>query len=52
MTEGGQGYLPTEEEMENWEEAERACEAANFRMGWSREDVDRIILASMSGGTA
>ena len=52
VTKGGQGYLPTEATMENWEEAERACDAANSRMGWSREDVDWIILASMSGGTA
>ncbi len=52
VTEGGQGYLPTELMMENWEEAERACDAANSRMGWSPDDVDRIILASMSGGTA
>lgn len=52
VTKGGQGYLPTEATMENWEEAEKACDAANSRMGWSREDVDRIILASMSGGTA
>ena len=52
VTKGGQGYLPTEVKMQNWGEAERACDAANSRMGWSREDVDRIILASMSGGTA
>ena len=52
VTKGGQGYLPTEAMMANWEEAERACDAANSRMGWSREDVDRTILASMSGGTA
>ena len=52
VTKGGQGYLPTEAMMANWGEADRACDAANSRMGWSREDADRIILASMSGGTA
>jgi len=52
VTKGGLGNLPTEATMENWEDAERACDAANFRMGWSREDADRIILASVSGGTA
>ena len=51
VIEGGQGYHPTELEMESWQEAERACDDANFRMGWSREEADRIILASMSGGT-
>ena len=52
VTEGGQGYLPTEATMENWEEAQRACDAANSRMGRSPDDVGRIILASMIGGTA
>lgn len=52
VTRGGQGYFPTEIEMENWNEAEKACDAANARMGWTRDEADRIILASMGGGTA
>ena len=46
------GYLPSEVEMGSFDEAERACDAANARMGWTREEADRIILASMGGGTA
>jgi len=38
--------------MASWDEAERACDAANARMGWTPEEVDRIILYSMAGGTA
>ena len=46
------GYLPSEVEMGSFDEAERACDAVNARMGWTREEADRIILASMGGGTA
>ena len=46
------GYLPSQVEMGSLDEAERACDAANARMGWTREEADRIILASMGGGTA
>ena len=52
VTKGGQGYRPTEATMENWEEAQGACDAANSRMEWSRNHAGRIILACMSGGTA
>ena len=50
----GPGHLPleVEVEMEPFDEAERACDAANARMGWTREEADRVILASMGGGTA
>ena len=46
------GYLPAEVEMDNFDKAEKACDAANARLGWTREEADRIILASMGGGTA
>ena len=46
------GYLPSEAEIGSFHEAERACDAANARMGWTREEADRIILTSMGGGTA
>ena len=46
------GYLPSEVEMGSFDKAERACDAANARMGWTREEVDRIFLASMGGGAA
>lgn len=46
------GYRPTEMEMASGREAQEACDAYNLRMGFSREEADRIILASMSGGTA
>ena len=52
VTKGALGYCPTEVEMASWDEAERACDAANARMGWTPEEVDRIILYSMAGGTA
>lgn len=45
------GYRPTEMEMASHREAREACDAFNLRMGFSPEDADRIILASMSGGT-
>ena len=46
------GYRPTEMEMASSREAQEACDAFNLRMGLSPEQADRIILASMSGGTA
>ena len=46
------GYRPTELEMASGREAQEACDAFNLRMGFSQEEADRIILASMSGGTA
>ncbi len=46
------GYRPTEMEMASSREAKEACDAFNLRMGFSPEEADRIILASMSGGTA
>ena len=46
------GYCPTELEMPSRREAQEACDAFNLRMGVSQEEADRIILASMSGGTA
>ena len=33
-------------------ETARACDAANAQIGWTREDVDRIGLASMGGSEA
>ena len=38
--------------MGSFDEAERACDAANARMGWTREETDRIILAPIAGVTA
>ena len=52
VTKGGLGYCPTELEMASSREAHEACDAFNLRMGFSQEEADRIILASMSGGTA
>ena len=52
VTKDDAGYLPSEVEMGNFEEAERACDALNARMGWTRDEADRIILTSTSGGTA
>ena len=54
VTRDDPGHLPleVEVEMEPFDEAERACDAANARMGWTREEADRVILASMGGGTA
>ena len=52
VTRGRQGYFPTEVEIDGWEEADRACDAANAQMGWTPEEVDQIILPSMNGGTA
>lgn len=46
------GYRPTEMEMASASEAQEACDAYNLRMGFSQDEADRIILASMSGGTA
>ena len=46
------GYLPSDVGMGSFDEAERTCDAANARMGWSREEVDRIVLPSRGGGTA
>ena len=46
------GYHPTEMDMASGREAQKACDAFNLRMGFSQEEADRIILASMSGGTA
>ena len=52
VTRDDAGYLPSDVEMGSYDEAERACDAANARMGWTRAEVDRIVLASMGGGTA
>ena len=52
VTKGEFGYCPTELEMASHCEAQEACDAFNLRMGWSPEEADRIILASMGGGTA
>ncbi|MDD9991544.1 MAG: hypothetical protein OXP75_07075 [Rhodospirillales bacterium] len=46
------GFRPTEMEMTSSSEAQEACDAFNLRMGLSQEEADRIILASISGGTA
>ena len=46
------GYRPTEMDMASSREAQEACDAFNLRMGFSQEEADRIILASMSGGMA
>ena len=52
VTRDDPGYLPSKFQMESIIEAERACDVANARMGWTREEADRIVLASMGGGTA
>ena len=52
VTKDGLGYCPTELEMASRREAQEACDAFNLRMGFSQEEADRMILASMSGGTA
>jgi hypothetical protein len=46
------GYRPTEMEMASSREAREACDAFNLGMGFSAEESDRIVLASMGGGTA
>ena len=46
------GELPSEVEMASVDEAESVRDAANTRMGWTREEADRITLASIGGGTA
>ena len=51
VTRDGVGYLPLKVDMGSFNEAERACDTANARMGWTREEADGIILASMGGGT-
>ena len=52
VTKGDLGYVLLDLELDSREEAERACRAVNARMGWTEEDVDRIILASMGGAIA
>ena len=52
VTEGDEGYVLLELEMDNREEAERACASVNAGMGWTEQDVDRIVFASMGGGSA
>ena len=52
MNDAHGGYHPTELEMATYDEADRACAAYNAQMGWTREEADRIILASMGGGEA
>ena len=49
---GQPGYHPTELQMASFEEAEPACDAANARMGWTPQDVERVIVTSMGGGLA
>ena len=50
MNDGQTGYHPIEIEMASFEEAERACDAANARMGWTQQE--RIIVTSVGGGLA
>ena len=52
LTRGEFGYCPTEVELASRSEAQQACDAFNLQLGFSREEADRIILASMGGGTA
>ena len=52
VTEGSLGYCPTELEMGSFEEAKSACDAFNLGIGWSPQEADQLILASMGGGTA
>ena len=52
VTRDDPGYLPSKVQMGSIIEAERACDAAYARMGWAREEADRIVLSSMGGGTA
>ena len=52
VTSDDAGYLPSEVEMGSFDEAERACDAANVRMSWTREEADRIIPSLIGGGTA
>ena len=52
MNDAHGGYHPTQLEMATYDEADRACDAYNAQMGWTREQADRIILASMGGGEA
>ena len=35
----------------NFDEVERVSDAVNARVGWTRDDADRIILTPMGGGT-
>ena len=44
--------LPSEAVMGSFDEVERTCDAANAVMGCTREEVNRIILASLGSGTA
>ena len=46
------GYNPLDLEMPSFDEARAACDAVNAQMNWTPEEADRIILASMGGGTA
>ena len=46
------GNLLSEAVMGSFDEPERTCDAANTRSGGTREQVDRIVPASMGGGTA
>lgn len=45
------GYLPSEMEMGTFDEAERACDAADARMAWTREEAGGFVLALMGRGT-
>ena len=38
--------------MASFEEGERTCDAANSRLDWTPQDVERIIVTSMGGGLA
>ena len=44
VTKGGQAYLPSEVEIENWEEAEGACDAANSRVGRTRRRAGVFVV--------
>ena len=52
VTRDDAGYLPSEVDVGSFDEAERACDAADARMGSSREEAHRIILAPIAGGAA
>ena len=52
MNDAHGSYHPTQLEMAIYDEADRACDAYNAQIGWTREEADRIILASMGGGEA
>ena len=47
MNNAHSGYHPAQLEMATYDEADRACAAYNAPMGWTREEADRIILASI-----